>query len=118
MSFELQPMMISGKEVLPLIEGGKGVAISTGESSGAWAAAGGIGTFSAVNADEVDDNGKIIRTVYKGRSRMERFEELVAQGISGGIKQAQIAHEVAGGEGRLHMNVLWKWVAPSVYSKA
>jgi len=108
MSFDLQPLMISGKEVLPLIEGGKGVAVSTGQSSGAWAAAGGVGTFSAVNADEVDENGAIIRTVYHGRSRKERFEELVAQGISGGIKQARIAHEVSNGQGRLHMNVLWE----------
>ncbi len=108
MSFDLQPIMVSGKEVLPLIEGGKGVAISTGESSGAWAAAGCVGTFSAVNADNVDENGEIIRTVYAGRSRMERFEELVAQGIKGGIKQAQIAHEISGGHGRLHMNVLWE----------
>ena len=108
MSFDLQPLMISGKEVLPLIEGGKGVAVSTGESSGAWAAAGGVGTFSAVNADEVDEHGQVIRTVYHGRSRKERFEELVAQGISGGIKQAKIAHEVSNGNGRLHMNVLWE----------
>ena len=108
MSFDLQPLMISGKEVLPLIEGGKGVAVSTGQSSGAWAAAGGVGTFSAVNADEVDADGTIIRTVYHGRSRKERFEELVAQGISGGIKQAQIAHEISNGQGRLHMNVLWE----------
>ena len=108
MSLDLQPIMISGKEVLPLIEGGKGVAVSTGLSSGAWAAAGGVGTFSAVNADRVDENGEIIRTIYHGRSRMERFEELVAQGIEGGIRQAKIAHEVSGGNGRLHMNVLWE----------
>ncbi len=108
MSFEIQPMMLSGKEVLPLIEGGKGVAISTGESSGAWAAAGGIGTFSAVNADSVDEHGQVIRTVYQGRSRKERFDELVDQGIRGGIEQARIAHEISGGNGRLHMNVLWE----------
>ncbi|EAU55848.1 NAD(P)H-dependent flavin oxidoreductase [Mariprofundus ferrooxydans] len=108
MAFELQPIMISGKEVLPLIEGGKGVAVSTGESSGAWAAAGGVGTFSAVNADSVDENGQIIRTVYHGKSRIQRFDELVNQAIAGGITQARIAHEVSGGEGRLHMNVLWE----------
>jgi len=108
MSFDLQPMMISGKEVLPLIEGGKGVAISTGESSGAWAAAGCIGTFSAVNADSIDEHGQVIRTVYHGRSRLERFDELVAQGIKGGIQQARIAHDISGGNGRLHMNVLWE----------
>ncbi|MDX8396055.1 MAG: nitronate monooxygenase [Mariprofundaceae bacterium] len=108
MSFSLDSMQISGKEVLPIIEGGKGVAVSTGESSGAWAAAGGIGTVSAVNADSVDENGNIIRTVYKGKSRKARFEELVAQGIAGGVSQARIAHEVSNGNGRIHMNVLWE----------
>ena len=38
----LNPIMISGKEVLPLVEGGKGVAVSNGVSSGSWAAAGGV----------------------------------------------------------------------------
>ena len=37
----LNPLMISGREVLPLVEGGKGISISNGESSGAWAASGG-----------------------------------------------------------------------------
>ncbi len=108
MTINLQPLTISGKEVLPLIEGGKGVAVSTGQCSGAWAAAGGVATFSAVNADRVDENGNIIRTVYHGRNRKERFEELVAQGIQGGIAQARIAHDIAGGNGRIHMNVLWE----------
>ncbi len=108
MAFNLPSLSISGKEVLPLIEGGKGIAVSTGESSGAWAAAGGVGTFSAVNADRVDENGNIIRTVYHGRTRKERFEELVEQAIAGGICQAKIAHDVSGGQGRLHMNILWE----------
>ena len=30
--------MISGKEVMPLIEGGKGIGVTNGLSSGAWAA--------------------------------------------------------------------------------
>ena len=34
---KINPVMISGKEVLPLIEGGKGIAVSDGNSSGAWA---------------------------------------------------------------------------------
>jgi len=108
MAINLKSLKLSGKEVLPLVEGGKGVAVSNGETTGAWAAAGGVGTFSAVNADRVDENGNIIRTVYHGKSRMARFQELVAQGIAGGISQAQIAHEVASGNGRIHMNVLWE----------
>src|SRR5512147_1425122 len=100
----LPPLIISGKEVLPLVEGGKGISVSNGESSGAWAAAGGVGTFSGVNADSYDPDGKLIEQVYRGRTRRERHEELVAYAIQGGIHQAQIAHESSNGQGRIHMN--------------
>src|ERR687892_502758 len=46
----LKPILYGGREVWPLIEGGKGVSATNHASSGAWAAAGGIGTVSAVNA--------------------------------------------------------------------
>ncbi len=108
MPFELKPIRLSGAEVLPIIEGGKGIGISTGRTSGAFAAAGAVGTFSAVNADRVDENGNPIPPVYHGRSRRERFRELVQQAIEGGIAQAKLAHEIAGGRGRIHMNVLWE----------
>lgn len=104
----LKPLVISGREVLPLVEGGKGVAVSNGESSGAWAAAGGVGTFSGVNADSYDENGNLIPQVYHGRTRRERHEELIRYAISGGIQQAQVAHERSNGEGRIHVNVLWE----------
>ncbi len=104
----LKPIIISGKEVLPLIEGGKGVAVSNGLSSGSWAAAGGVGTFSGVNADDFREDGSIIRQVYKGKTRKERHQELIDYGIKGGIKQAQIAHEVSSGKGRIHINILWE----------
>ncbi len=99
---------MSGKEVLPVVEGGKGIAVSSGQSSGAWAAAGGVATFSGVNADSYDENGDIIPQIYHGRTRRERHDELVAYGIRGGITQAQISHEIAGGQGAIHMNVLWE----------
>ncbi len=104
----VQPMMISGLEVWPLVEGGKGVAVSSGRSAGAWAASGGVGTFSGVNPDVVDANGEYVPLVYKGRDRIERHAELVAYSIQGGISQARIAHETRQGEGRIHMNVLWE----------
>jgi len=100
--------MISGKEVLPLIEGGKGVAVTNGLSSGSWAATGGVGTFSGVNADNHRKDGSIIRQIYKGRNRKERHQELIDYGIKGGIKQARIAHDVASGKGRIHINILWE----------
>ncbi|MDA0781534.1 MAG: nitronate monooxygenase [Rickettsiales bacterium] len=104
----LKPVLISGKEVLPIVEGGKGVAVTNGDSSGAFAAAGAVGTFSGVNADSYDKDGNVIPVVYKGHTRRERHEELVQMGIQGGIHQAKIAHETSNGEGRLHINVLWE----------
>ncbi len=98
---------MSGHDVLPLVEGGKGVAITNGECSGAWAAAGGIGTFSGVNADSYDDDGRVIPQTYSGRTRRERHEELVRYAIEGGITQAKVAYERARG-GPLHINVLWE----------
>lgn len=104
----LNPIMVSGAEVLPLIEGGKGVSVSTGRSSGAWAGAGGIGTFSGVNADSFKDDGSVVPQVYHGRTRKDRHEELIKYAVDGGVAQAQIAHEMRNGEGRLHVNILWE----------
>jgi len=107
----VSPMVISGAEVWPLVEGGKGVAVSNGRSAGAWAAAGGVGTISGVNADLLDDNGEYVPLVYKGRDRRARHEELIDYSIKAAISQARLAHETRGGEGRIHMNVLWEMAA-------
>ncbi len=104
----INPIRMGGVEVLPLVEGGKGVAVSNGATCGGWATGGGVGTFSAVNADSYEADGTIIRQTYRGRTRRERHEELVAYGIAGGIAQAREAHERAGGQGRIHMNILWE----------
>jgi nitronate monooxygenase len=104
----LNPIIASGREVLPFVEGGKGISVSNGESSGAWAAAGGVGTFSGVNADARDLHGEVIPQTYLGRTRRERHEELIAFAISGAVHQARVAWETAGGNGRIHMNILWE----------
>jgi nitronate monooxygenase len=104
----LNTILMSGREVLPLVEGGKGISVSNGESSGAWALAGGVGTFSGVNADSYDPQGQAIPQLYFGKTRRERHEELLAYAIKGGIAQAKIAWEASGGKGRIHMNVLWE----------
>lgn len=105
---KLNSIIMSGKEVLPLVEGGKGISATNGRSTGAWANAGGIGTFSGVNADEFDDNGKPIPIVYHGKTRTERHEELIAVSIKGGINQAIESYEIANGNGCINMNVLWE----------
>jgi NAD(P)H-dependent flavin oxidoreductase YrpB (nitropropane dioxygenase family) len=91
-----------------LIEGGKGVAATNHMSSGAWAAAGGIGTISAVNADSYDPAGKIIPQVFAGMTRRERHDELIAYGIRGAVAQIERAYEMANGKGAININVLWE----------
>lgn len=104
----IKKVNISGREVLPIIEGGKGISVTTGATAGAFAKAGAVGTFSGVNADFYDENGKFIEVTYRGKTRKERHEELIAFGIQGGVAQARIAHDIAAGNGRIHMNVLWE----------
>ena len=107
----LNPLRLSGRDVLPIVEGGKGVSVSNGYSAGAFAAAGAVGTFSGVNADYFDERGRVVQQTYRGRTRRERYEELVAHAIRGGIAQARVAHEESRGRGRIHMNVLWEAAA-------
>ena len=104
----INTIRMGGVDVLPLVEGGKGVAVSNGLTAGAWAAAGGVGTFSAVNADSYDAEGRTIRQVYHGTTRRDRHEELVAYGIAGGIAQAREARDVGGKDARIHANILWE----------
>ena len=97
-----------GREVLPLIEGGKGVSATNHLSSGAWAAAGGIGTVSAVNADSYDPEGRIVPQVYNALTRRERHEELIRYAIDGAVEQVRRAFEMSNGKGAININVLWE----------
>lgn len=107
----LSPISISGREVLPLVEGGKGISVSNGESSGSWALAGGVGTFSGVNADDYDESGRALEQIYHGKTRKDRHEELIAYAIRGALAQARIARDICAGKGRIHMNILWEMAA-------
>ncbi|GBQ10320.1 NAD(P)H-dependent flavin oxidoreductase [Swaminathania salitolerans] len=104
----IDTVRMAGRDVLPLVEGGKGVSVSTGISAGHWAEAGGVGTVSAVNADSYDENGHRIPQTYLGRTRRERHEELIRYAIEGGITQVRIAREIAGSSGMINANLLWE----------
>nr|WP_206378549.1 nitronate monooxygenase [Sphingomonas paucimobilis] len=104
----MSPILYNGREVWPLIEGGKGVAATNHASAGAWAAAGGIGTVSAVNADSYDAEGKIIPQIYRALTRRERHEELIEYAIEGAVQQVKRAWDIAGGKGAININVLWE----------
>ena len=109
----LNAIMMGGRHVLPLVEGGKGVAATNHLSSGAWALAGGVGTISAVNAASYDPTGRIIPQIYAALSRRDRHEELVGYAIEGAVQQVTRAYEMAASElsrgiGAININVLWE----------
>ncbi len=105
---KLNSIILSGKEVLPLVEGGKGINASNAYSSGAWAHENCVGTFSGVSPDALDNNGNVILERFSKKIRAERHEEMVQYAIQGGIDQAKLAYEISSGNGRIHMNMLWE----------
>jgi nitronate monooxygenase len=104
----INAIRMGGFDVLPLVEGGKGCAISNGTTAGHWALGGGVGTISAVNADSYDDDGNVIPQIYHARTRRERHEELIAYAVKGALAQARKAFDITGGKGRIHANILWE----------
>lgn len=104
----INPIEIFKKDIWPIIEGGKGVRVSDGYSAGAFAAQNCIGTFSAVIAKLIDENGDYIPLIHKGKNRIERHREMVEYSIKAAVSQARIAFEKAKGLGRIHMNILWE----------
>jgi NAD(P)H-dependent flavin oxidoreductase YrpB (nitropropane dioxygenase family) len=111
---QLKSIILSGKEVLPLVEGGKGINASNGRSAGAWAHENCVGTFSGVSPDALDHHGNVILETFSKKNRAERHQEMVEYAIRGGIDQAQLAYDLSGGNGRIHMNMLWE-MADSEY---
>ena len=79
---QLNSVIISGKEVLPLVEGGKGINGSNGYSAGAWARENCVGTFSAVSPDAYDNKGNVIIERFLQKRRADRHEAMVEYAIS------------------------------------
>jgi len=104
----LEIIRCAGSNILPIVEGGKGVGVSNGITAGNFAKNNAVGTFSGVNADYINDNGEYEPIIYKGTTRLERHEELVEYAIKGAVSQAKRAFDIACGKGKVHMNVLWE----------
>lgn len=105
---KLKSIILNGKEFLPIVEGSKGIGLTTGVTSGTFALNDAIGTFSGVNPDILDENGEIVKFIVKAKNRLERHWESVQHTIDAIISQAKRARDIAGTKGRIHMNVLWE----------
>ncbi|QEK39276.1 NAD(P)H-dependent flavin oxidoreductase [Candidatus Nesciobacter abundans] len=106
----LKNLVINGKEILPLVEGGKGIYATNGESAGAWAACGGIGTISAVYSDIIRNHITISKGIdgFSGATRADRSQQLADHSIEATISQVKIARERSNGNGLININILWE----------
>ncbi|MFN8417150.1 MAG: nitronate monooxygenase [Cytophagaceae bacterium] len=104
---EIKKIILSGMPVWPIIEGGKGIGVSNGDTAGAFAAAGAVGTISGVCPPMFDVSGKMIPTIFSGQTRFERHKETILHSIEGSIREIKKAYKISEGKGRLHLNVLW-----------
>ena len=104
----IEPILMGGVHILPIVEGGKGIGITNGITAGNFAKSGAVGTFSGVNAALLDDNGTYQPIEYHTHTRKSRHEELIEYSIKGAISQAKRAFDISGGLGRIHVNILWE----------
>ncbi|MDR0449475.1 MAG: nitronate monooxygenase [Rickettsiales bacterium] len=103
----LKKIWLAGREIFPIVEGGKGVAVSTGKTAGCFAAEDCAGTFSAVMPDGYDENGRAVPVITPGKTRLERHREMIKKSIENGIQNVEIAWRESKGRGRIFMNMLW-----------
>jgi NAD(P)H-dependent flavin oxidoreductase YrpB (nitropropane dioxygenase family) len=104
----LKEFIVGNREFLPIFEGSKGIGITTGVTAGNFALNNCIGTFSGVNPDIIDLDGKVTRVLLKAKTRLERHLEMIQNSIDGIISHARVAREISRGRGRIHLNVLWE----------
>jgi NAD(P)H-dependent flavin oxidoreductase YrpB (nitropropane dioxygenase family) len=104
----LESVTVSDRQVLPIVEGGKGIGFSNFLTAGNFAKNGCVGTISGVNTDFVDDNGEIVDTKILSKSRLDRHTEMMEASIKGIVSQTKRAFDISGGNGRIHLNVLWE----------
>ncbi len=103
----IEKIKISGAYVWPIIEGGKGIGASNGETAGAFAAADSVGTISGVFPPSLNEHGEMQPLIFTGTTRKSRSREIIRHSIEGSIREIKKAHEISGGRGRIHLNVLW-----------
>lgn len=99
--------MLSGAEVWPIIEGGKGIGVSNGATAGAFAAAGAVGTISGVFPPYINEQGEYQHMPVKSTHRKDRSREVIEFSIEGSIREIKKAFEISKGKGRIHLNILW-----------
>jgi len=100
----LRPLVMGGRQLLPIVQGGMGVGVSAHSLAGTVAAAGGVGTLSSVDLRRLHpDLMAATRTLPAGQAAKEAIEaaNLVAIG-----REIRAAREISQGRGLLAINIM------------
>jgi nitronate monooxygenase len=104
----LKSMRLSGRDLLPIVQGGMGVGVSGPKLAGAVAAAGGVGTLSSVDARRHYPD--LMERTQGLASRVGRDADtkatINAANLEGLTRQVRSARELSQGRGLLAMNVM------------
>ena len=99
----LTPLKISGKTLLPIVQGGMGVGVSAHSLAGTVAACGGIGTIASVDLRHLHND----LAEQTRRARGDEGKALIVAANQEALKrEIRVAKELAQGRGMIAVNVM------------
>jgi len=100
----LSPLLIKGKRILPIVQGGMGVGVSAHKLAGAVAACGGMGTISSIDLRRLHPD-LMAKTKYLTPS--PESKELINQAnIEALAREVSLTQEIAQGNGMIAVNIM------------
>lgn len=100
----LSPLLIKGKRILPIVQGGMGVGVSAHKLAGAVAACGGMGTISSIDLRRLHPD-LMAKTKYLTPS--PESKELINQAnIEALAREISLTQEIAQGNGMIAVNIM------------
>ena len=100
----LSPLLIIGKRILPIVQGGMGVGVSAHKLAGAVAACGGMGTISSIDLRRLHPD-LMAKTKYLTPS--PESKELINQAnIEALAREISLTQEIAQGNGMIAVNIM------------
>jgi nitronate monooxygenase len=104
----LQAMVLAGRRLLPIVQGGMGVGVSAHRLAGAVAAQGGVGTLSAVDLrrHHPDLMARTEGLALRVGCDADTKAQIDAANLEAVEREVKAAHHTAGGRGLIAMNVM------------
>ena len=100
----LQPLLLGGKDLVPVVQGGMGVGVSAGGLAGAVARLGGVGTVSSVDLRRLHPD-LMAQTAHLDKEPDAR-ERIDTANLVALDREIHRAREIAGGNGLIAVNVM------------